>query len=1054
MDTSALEARRQAASDSWTALESSQVPVVYVGAATCGRAAGAQAVADAAAQALKERVPDGRVVQVGCIGPCYLEPLMDVQLPGLPRVSWANVTAESAKAIIEKYVGPETVIREGLVGHFGGADEMNGVPRFFDHPMLKPQVRVVLRNCGIIDPSELDHYLARDGYTGLVRALEMGPQALIEQIKQAGLRGRGGAGFPTGIKWELCRNTPADQRYMICNADEGDPGAFMNRSLLEGDPHAMLEGLAIASFAIGASVAYVYIRAEYPLAIERLQAAIAQMRELGLLGKNILGTGFDLEIKIKEGAGAFVCGEETAMIASLEGLRGMPRTRPPFPASSGLWQKPTIINNVETLATVPTIVRRGAEWYAQYGTETSKGTKTFSLVGKVVRTGLIEVPMGMSLKQIIFEVGGGIQDDKLFKAVQTGGPSGGCIPSKHLDIEVDYESLQKAGAIMGSGGMIVVDEDVCAVDLAHYFLSFTQLESCGKCVPCRIGTRQMKEILDRIKRGDGQMADIAKLDKLAQTIKSASLCGLGQTAPNPVLTTLRFFRDEYEAHIEDKRCEAFDCTQLVGAPCQSACPVGTEAWRYVAHIARGEFEEAYRAIRKHNPFPSICARVCDHRCEKHCRLGSPETKPVAIRMLKRFVTDRMDPGTYRPEPEVSAAENGQPVAIVGAGPAGLTAAHNLSLKGYQVTVFEADSKPGGMLHAGVPTYRLPRDVMDKEIEALIDDNITLRCNTALGRDITIDQMFDQGFKAVFLALGAHDSLPLKIPGEDAAGVHPSMAFLKAWNIDGKALAKGKVGIIGGGNSAIDAARVALRQPGVDRVTIYYRRTRNEMPAFETEIEAALEEGVELDTLVSPIGIHVKEGRLGSLELIRNELGEVDSSGRRRPVPSEGTEHLVELDTLIVAISEQPQSFDLKGSDGLEFRWNRLVVDQQSLATARADVFAGGDVVTGPNTVIDAIATGQKAAVMIDRHLKQEGFELAAKLQHPTGYVAPCTLTETDMKRPRVDEPMVPAADRTDSFVEVELELAAELACAEAKRCLRCDLEFTKPPGGTTSDGTS
>ncbi|MDO8491227.1 MAG: NADH-ubiquinone oxidoreductase-F iron-sulfur binding region domain-containing protein, partial [Dehalococcoidia bacterium] len=444
-----------------------------------------------------------------------------------------------------------------------GEGAIQGIPRFFDLPELKPQVRIVLRNCGNIDPESINQYIATGGYSGFVRALSISPDAVIAEMKKSGLRGRGGAGFPTGQKWEFCRKSPGNEKYVICNADEGDPGAFMNRSLLEGDPHSVLEGMLVGAYAIGATEGYIYCRAEYPLAIDRLNIALRQMTKLGLLGDKILGSEFSFHIKIKEGAGAFVCGEETALMVSIEGKRGMPRSRPPFPANSGLWGKPTNINNVETWADAAAIMQKGAEWYAGYGTEKSKGTKTFALAGKVKRTGLIEVPLGIPIRTIVYDIGGGILNDKKFKAVQTGGPSGGCLPASALDLTVDYEALAGAGSIMGSGGLIVMDEETCIVDLARYFLDFTQNESCGKCVPCRVGSKLMLDMVDRFTKGKGTPEDLDTLQRLAQTIKTGSLCGLGQTCPNPVLTTLRYAREEYEAHVKDKRCPAGVCKELI-----------------------------------------------------------------------------------------------------------------------------------------------------------------------------------------------------------------------------------------------------------------------------------------------------------------------------------------------------------------------------------------------------------------------------------------------------------------------------------------------------------
>jgi NADH:ubiquinone oxidoreductase subunit F (NADH-binding)/NAD-dependent dihydropyrimidine dehydrogenase PreA subunit len=503
-------------------------------------------------------------------------------MPGQPRVSYNNVTTKTLPVILGSHVGESVPYTKGAIGHFG-KEPFNGIPRFFELPMLKPQVRIVLRNCGLIDPEQIDQYLAVDGYQGFMNALQTSPDDVIGVVRRAGLRGRGGAGFPTYKKWTVCRNAPGNQKYLICNADEGDPGAFMNRSLIESDPHALLEGMLIAGYAIGASHGIVYIRAEYPLAIERLNEAMQQMKDYGLLGEHILDSAFSFDIKVKEGAGAFVCGEETALIGSIEGKRGMPKSRPPFPAISGLFGCPTIINNVETLGTLPNILRNGPDWYNRFGKEGNRGTKTFSLVGKVRRQGLIEVQLGTSLREIIYDIGGGLQ--KPFKAIQTGGPSGGCLSEEFLDLTVDYESLTAAGSIMGSGGLIVMDEDTCVVDLAKYFLDFTQKESCGKCTPCRVGTRHMVEILTKITHGEGSAEDLLALRTLGDTIKKGALCGLGQTAPNPVLTTLRYFRNEYLEHIKEQRCRAVVCKDLIEyrvikekcTGCQSCvkvCPTG------------------------------------------------------------------------------------------------------------------------------------------------------------------------------------------------------------------------------------------------------------------------------------------------------------------------------------------------------------------------------------------------------------------------------------------------------------------------------------------------
>lgn len=507
-----------------------------------------------------------KVVETGCHGFCENGPIMIVYPEG---VFYCRVQESDVPEIVENHLYKGRVVERLL---YKEPVTHEKIPNYHEIDFYKKQHRVVLANCGYIDPENIKEYIAVGGYTALEKVLSsMQPEQVIAEVKKSGLRGRGGGGFPTGMKWEFTRRAVGDTKYIVCNADEGDPGAFMDRSVLEGDPHRVIEGMIIAAYAIGAGEGYIYVRAEYPLAIKRLRVAIGQAEEMGLLGDNILGTGFNFHLHIKEGAGAFVCGEETALLQSIEGKRGMPRPRPPFPANSGLWGKPTNINNVETYANVPQIIIRGADWYASIGTERSKGTKVFALTGKINHTGLAEVPMGISMREIIYDIGGGIIGGKKFKAVQIGGPSGGCIPESMLDLPVDYDSLTQAGAMMGSGGLVVMDETTCMVDLARFFLTFTQNESCGKCTPCREGTKRMLEILTRITEGNGQEGDIELLESLAKNIKASALCGLGQTAPNPVLSTLRYFRDEYEAHIRDKRCPAGACQKLLGYTITEAC---------------------------------------------------------------------------------------------------------------------------------------------------------------------------------------------------------------------------------------------------------------------------------------------------------------------------------------------------------------------------------------------------------------------------------------------------------------------------------------------------
>ena len=547
--------------------------IIYIGAGTCGLGAGAGKTIAATKKYLEDKKIDAEIIEVGCIGLCSSEPLLDVQLPGHNRICFEKITEEKVADVLNS-VFDKNIEKSNVLCQFTSEKnkKWDGVKFMNELPFFAQQTRVVLKSCGLVNPVSIDEYIARGGYFGYIKTIKtLKSYDVCDLIEKSGLRGRGGGGFPTGKKWKFAYGVEADQKYLICNADEGDPGAFMDRAVIEGDPHRLIEGMAIAAHGIGATKAYIYIRAEYPLAIKRLEIALKDAKEYGFLGHDIFGTGVDFEIKVKMGAGAFVCGEETALIHSIEGKRGMPRPRPPFPAVSGLFGKPTIINNVETLSNIPEIIAKGEDWFASIGTATSKGTKVFALSGKIALTGLVEIPMGTTVREIIFNIGGGILDNKKFKSVQIGGPSGGCITEENLDIQIDYESLIKVGAMMGSGGLVVMDEGTCMVDVAKFFMDFIQRESCGKCIPCREGTKRMLEILQSITHKPAisnenealeRFKGILQLEKLGKVIKETSLCGLGQTAPNPVLSTLKYFRHEYEEHIFDRKCPAGVCTEL------------------------------------------------------------------------------------------------------------------------------------------------------------------------------------------------------------------------------------------------------------------------------------------------------------------------------------------------------------------------------------------------------------------------------------------------------------------------------------------------------------
>ena len=974
-------------------------------------------------EGLAEKWLDGvKVDFTGCHGFCAQGPIAIVEPEG---IFYTHVSLDDIPDIIQYHIEDGKPVERLF---YKDPTSGEAIPYYKDINFYNKQQRIVLRNCGRINPERIEDYIAVGGYKPLQRTvLEMTPQQVIDEVKSSGLRGRGGAGFPTGRKWQSCRDAEGSPKYVICNADEGDPGAFMDRSTLEGDPHTVIEGMAIAAYAIGATEGYVYIRAEYPLAVKRVQIAIEQAREKGFIGDDILGRDFSFNIKIFQGAGAFVCGESTALVLSIEGKRGMPKPSPrPRTTEIGLWDKPTVINNVKSLATIPVIVARGADWYSAIGTEKSRGTAVFALSGKVANSGLVEVPMGVSLQEVIYDIGGGVAEGKRFKAVQTGGPSGGCLPASHLSLTIDYESLAEAGSIIGSGGMVIMDEDTCMVDIARYFLSFTQSESCGKCDPCRLGTKQMLEILERICNGQGRMEDIDLLLELANSIKVGSLCGLGQSAPNTVLTTLRYFRGEYEEHIRDHHCRAAVCKGLVKAPCSHTCPAGIDVPRYIRFIEQGRPDEALAVIREKIPFPSVCGLVCFHPCETRCRRGQLD-EAIAIRELKRYAAEHG--GNLWKKRAVVAPSTGKKVAVVGSGPAGLTAAYYLAKLGHSVTVFESMSEPGGMLRMAIPEYRLPKDVLRAEIKEIEDIGVEIKTNAEIHY---VESLFQQGYNAVFVAIGAQHDVRMGIDGEESHRFIDRLAFLRDVNMGGEVSLGDRIAVIGGGHAAIDVARTA-RRLGSKKVTIIYRRTCDDMPAGSEEIEEALAEGVNIRELTVTRRI-VYEGNDLTLECIRMKPGAIDSGGRRKPEPVVGSEFTMKFDNVIASIGQR-----LMVSDQFDLPMGKndfIKVDLDTLATPKKGVFAGGDAVTGPASVIEAIAHGRQAAISIDKYLGGAGI-IDEVLSSPEKEIVP--LEEAEEKR-RPEAPTLPLKQRLGGFNQVELGYDEEMAVEEAGRCLRCDLE--------------
>ena len=1023
------------------------VPIIMVGMGTCGIGNGAELIFKSLQKKIESEKIACKLKPVGCFGFCAEEPLLTIFTQGKAMLVYSKVDEKDALKILEDLSKGKTYRKKILCKidawdfitskiEFGkGYDE---IPRWDEIPFFKGQKKIVLRNAGLINPEIIEDYIAVGGYRALAKVLTtMQANDVIKEVLDAKLRGRGGAGYPTGKKWDIMRAAVSDEKYLICNADEGDPGAYMNRNEIESDPHSILEGMLIGAYAMGANHGIAYVRAEYPLAVKRLKIAIDEATALGLMGENIMGTGFSFKMDVVEGAGAFVCGEETALIASIEGKAGRPMPRPPYPAGKGLYGKPTNINNVETWCNIPVIIEKGSEWFKQTGTENSPGTKVFSLVGKVKNTGLVELPLGSTLDHFVFQIGEGTGTSKLVKAVQTGGPSGGCIPLEYFHTPVDYESLAGLGAIMGSGGMVVMDQDNCMVDVARYFLEFNAAESCGKCTPCREGLAQALAILTRITEGKGNYGDLTMLELLSSTIKDTAICGLGQTAPNPILTTLRYFRNEYEEHIVEKRCHAGVCEKLYMALCENSCPLHMNIPGYIELIKEDRIEEAFELTLRDNPIPGTIGRICHFHCQMRCRRDQLD-EPVSQGEIHRYLADTMyqlgkENEVYTKLIKEKLHTTNKNIAIIGAGPAGLTAAYYLVRLGHAVTIYDALPEAGGVVRFGIPQYRLPKSVLQKEVQFIKKLGVKFMFNQVLGTNLSLETLRKNN-DAVYLAIGAWKDIDMGIPGENAKGVFTGVEVLKEMALGKKPKLGQKVVVIGAGNVAIDAARSIWRL-GKD-VTVVYRREKCDMPANKIEIIESEAEKIKFHFMSGPHEILTnKNGNVNALRVDIMTCGGIDNSGRRRPIPT-GKQEDIPCDSVILAVGERVDSAYLKGENLETTKDGRLIINPFTYETSQSKVFAGGDAVLGPSTAAEAMGMAKKAAESIDFILmKEKRFHLLFR-----DFVYENIVPTNPKISPKNKSYKLSVNERIGNFHEVDFGYTGEQARHEVNRCLRCDVK--------------
>ena len=905
-------------------------------------------------------------------------------------------------------------------------------------PFFKGQKKIVMRNCGLISPADIEEYFAVGGYEALYKVLiDNRPEAVIEQIKASKLRGRGGAGFQTGLKWDFLRKADSPTKYVICNADEGDPGAYMNRNEIESDPHRLLEGMIIGAFVTGSNEGIVYVRAGVPAGGAPAEPGHRPGARLRVAGRQHPRSRVQLP-PAHGGGGRRVRvrrGDRADPLA--RGQAGPAHAAPAVSRAEGPVRLPDQHQQRRTWYNIAPIVIKGPAWFTETGSPKSPGTKVFSLVGKVASTGLVEMPLGTPLKTFVYDIGGGGSSGRAVKSVQTGGPSGGCIPQDMFDTPVDYETLAQLGSIMGSGGMVVMDEDNCMVDVARYFIEFTHSESCGKCIPCRVGLDKSLSDTQQVHARHRDAADLKTLDELGRMIRDTSLCGLGQSAPNPVLTTMRHFRHEFEDHIKAHRCRAGVCEDLALSPCENSCPLHMNIPRFLQLVKEDRLEDAFESVVMDNPLPASTGRVCQHPCDNRCRRAGLD-ESVNMREVHRYIadaiyqSDRFDAMVARVRAK-KLAPTGRRVAVVGAGPTGVTCAFYLALLGHQVTVYKANPEAGGMLRYALPDYRLPKDVLAKELELIARMGVEYVFNTAVSRNVMLNDLA-AGYDAVFLSIGTWKEAWVYLAGTELKGVEPALLFLEA-------VAKGhdlqlgkKVVVIGGGNAAIDSARTALRMGS--EVTVVYRRERKDMPAIPEETEAAEAEGAEFAFLATPHRIiGDDEGRVKAIEVIRTKLGEFDASGRRKPVPTDEIRRIA-CDTVILAVGETVDK-DFAKASGLKISERGTIeVDRYSLETSRANFYAGGDLISGASNVSNAMGYGKRAARRIDRRLMgQKRFPLIAP-EFEYEHVIPAHVSET--RRHTVSE--LPADVRRCSFAEAAIGLTAVEACEEAFRCLRCDVK--------------